>query len=89
MRATSPLRAFVAERGAGEEACAAASTETVDAHAVRRHLTMDRRLKGDERQHVGGLDPKGAAGGMPRLETRDELAEKLHRSLGSSRASLE
>jgi hypothetical protein len=50
---------------------------------------MDRDLKGDERKHVCGLHAKGTAGSAPRLHTRDELAEKLHRSLGSSRASLD
>ena len=89
MRATSSLRAFVAQRRAGEKTRAAASAEAVDAHAIRRHLAMNGRLVRDERQHVAGLHVEGAAGGVPRLETRDELAEKLHRSLGSSRASLD
>jgi hypothetical protein len=49
---------------------------------------MDRRLKGDQREHVGRLHAQCAARGAPSLHSGDELAEKLlHRSLGSSRAS--
>jgi hypothetical protein len=42
---------------------------------------MDGRLKGDQREDVRRLHSKGAAGSAPRLDTRNELAEKLHRSL--------
>jgi hypothetical protein len=50
---------------------------------------MNRRLERDEREHVGRLHVKGAARSAPRLKTREKLAEKLHRSLGCSRASLD
>jgi hypothetical protein len=48
---------------------------------------MNRAVKHDERQDVGWLHAKRTARSAPRLHTGDELAEKLHRSLGSSRAT--
>jgi len=43
---------------------------------------MNRSLKGNQRENVGRLDTHRAPRGAPRLYPGDELAEKLHRSLG-------
>jgi len=48
---------------------------------------MDRRLECDERKEVGWLHTERAARIAPRLEAGNQLAEELHRSLGSSRAT--
>jgi len=83
----SPLRALVAERRAGQQPRATACTQAVHAYARRRHLSVNCHLR-EQWKHVGRLHTTGPAGKVPRLDARDELAEKLHQSLGSSRASL-
>jgi hypothetical protein len=43
---------------------------------------MNRGLKRDQRENVGRVDAQRAPRGAPRLYPGDEVAEKLHRSLG-------
>src|SRR5690242_5918600 len=73
--ATPALGAILTQRRAGLEASTAAPAQTVNAHAGRRHLAMDRGLQGHEREDVGHADADRAARGAPCLNPGDELAE--------------
>jgi hypothetical protein len=48
---------------------------------------VDPRLEGDQGQNLGRLDAERTPRSAPSLDPGDELAEELHRSLGSSRAT--
>ena len=84
-QAASPLRALLAQRGAGLESRTTAAAETEDAHAVGGHFAMNRGMERDQGNHRGLL-AQYAASSAPGEHSGVELTEELHRSLGSSRA---
>ena len=87
--AASP-RAALAQRGAGGELRAAASTERVHTHPVRGHLAQDRSLHRDEKGKRSG-PTRGrcaaeAAPPSPGTHAAEELTKGLHGSLAATGA---
>jgi hypothetical protein len=85
---TAPaLCALVTERRAGSQARTAAPAQAIESHSTRCHLTVNRRLVGDEEWNEARWRWWDAtASRAPGEEAGDELTNGRHRSLGTSRA---
>ena len=79
----SLLRAFVAERRTGLESRTTASAQAEDPNSMRRHLAVDRRRVARQMHVERDQEGRLLATPSPRLDSRNQLPEEMHRSRGN------